>query len=52
MGATTPADPDPVHRRNVTLKLWLDPHRYFNMTDEPVRFLFGIAPSYLPNGGA
>ena len=26
------------------------PHRYFNMIDEPVDFLFGVAPQYLPNG--
>jgi len=24
------------------------PHRYFNMTDEPVRAVFGVAPRYLP----
>ena len=24
------------------------PHRYFNMSGAPVRFLFGIAPDYLP----
>jgi quercetin dioxygenase-like cupin family protein len=28
------------------------PHRYFNMTDQPVRFLFGVAPDYLPRQGA
>jgi quercetin dioxygenase-like cupin family protein len=27
------------------------PHRYFNMTDRPVRALFGVAPTYLPPGG-
>jgi mannose-6-phosphate isomerase-like protein (cupin superfamily) len=26
-------------------------HRYYNMTDHPVRFMFGVAPAYLPNGG-
>jgi hypothetical protein len=24
------------------------PHRYFNMTDEPVHAMFGVAPRYLP----
>jgi quercetin dioxygenase-like cupin family protein len=24
-----------------------EPHQYFNMTDAPVRFLFGVAPTYL-----
>jgi hypothetical protein len=24
------------------------PHRYFNMTGEPVHALFGVAPRYLP----
>lgn len=24
------------------------PHRYYNMTDSPVRFMFGVAPKYLP----
>src|SRR5207249_1562181 len=27
------------------------PHRYFNMTDEPVRAIFGVAPRYLPADG-
>jgi quercetin dioxygenase-like cupin family protein len=27
------------------------PHRYFNMTDEPVRAVFGVAPRYLPADG-
>ena len=26
-------------------------HRYFNMTDEPVRAIFGVAPRYLPADG-
>ena len=26
-------------------------HRYYNMTDRPVRFMFGVAPTYLANGG-
>lgn len=26
-------------------------HRYFNMSEAPVRFLFGIAPDYLPRAG-
>jgi quercetin dioxygenase-like cupin family protein len=26
------------------------PHRYLNMTDRPVRFLFGVAPKYLGGG--
>lgn len=25
-------------------------HQYFNMTDRVVRFIFGVAPTYLPNG--
>jgi len=24
-----------------------EPHRYFNVTDEPVRMIFGVAPAYL-----
>jgi len=24
-----------------------EPHRYYNMTDRPVRFMFGVAPDYL-----
>jgi mannose-6-phosphate isomerase-like protein (cupin superfamily) len=27
------------------------PHRYYNMTDRTVRFMFGVAPTYLANGG-
>lgn len=27
------------------------PYRLFNMTDEPVKTLFGVAPAYLPAGG-
>jgi oxalate decarboxylase/phosphoglucose isomerase-like protein (cupin superfamily) len=27
------------------------PHRFFNMTAEPVRFLFGVGSGYLPNAG-
>jgi mannose-6-phosphate isomerase-like protein (cupin superfamily) len=27
------------------------PHRYFNMSGAPMRFLFGIAPDYLPRAG-
>lgn len=27
-----------------------EPHRYFNMTGRTTRFLFGVAPSYLPAG--
>lgn len=26
------------------------PHRYYNMTDRPVRFAFGVAPKYLASG--
>jgi mannose-6-phosphate isomerase-like protein (cupin superfamily) len=25
-------------------------HQYFNMTDRTTRFIFGVAPSYLPTG--
>jgi mannose-6-phosphate isomerase-like protein (cupin superfamily) len=27
------------------------PHRFFNMTGEPVRFLFGVSSGYLPHAG-
>ena len=27
------------------------PHRYFNITDEPARAVFGVAPRYLPADG-
>jgi quercetin dioxygenase-like cupin family protein len=26
-------------------------HQYYNMTSDPARFLFGVAPRYLPEGG-
>jgi quercetin dioxygenase-like cupin family protein len=27
------------------------PHQYYNMTDEPTRLIFGVAPSYLQDAG-